>query len=295
MRLSEKQSDVLIGYALVALSAVCFGIMPIFASVAYASGEDTTTLLFLRFMIGGVFLAIIAKLKNAPLPPKSSYPVLFLLGALGYTGISFCYFTALNYASASLVSLLLYVYPALVTLFSVLFVHEKISSSKLIALMCAFGGCMLVLGLGGKGDLKGMALALGAAVIYAIYIIVSAQVIGKKTAMASSAFIILSASLSFACMVMVKGVHLPKTSEGLFATLAIALFSTVIAFWAFFSGLGRIGATNASLVSTLEPLVTVLSAMVFLGERLSLINLLGGVLILVGLVLSALPKPQRYA
>ena len=290
MRLSEKNNEVVVGYLLVALSAICFGIMPVFARIAYASGEDTATLLFLRFLVGGVFLSIIAWVKKAPLPPKPYLPVLFFLGVFGYTGSSFCYFTALKYASASLVSLLLYVYPALVTLLSVLFVHEKIPSSKLIALLCALVGCMLVLGLGGKGDLKGMALALGAAVIYAIYIMVSAQVIGKKTAMASSAFIILSASLSYACMVMVKGVHLPKTSEGFFATLAIAFFSTVIAFWAFFSGLGRIGATNASLVSTLEPLVTVLCAMLFLDERLSPINLLGGVLILVGLVLSTLPK-----
>jgi drug/metabolite transporter (DMT)-like permease len=94
--------------------------------------------------------------------------------------------------------------------------------------------------------------------------------------MAGSAFIILSASVSYLCIALSKGVSLPESALGVTATLAIAFFSTVVAFWSFFAGLGRIGAAKASLVSTLEPLVTVISAVLFLGEKLTLSIVAGG-------------------
>ncbi len=144
-----------VGYALVALSACCFALMPIFARIAYDSGVDTTTLLLGRFLIGGIFLAFLAWVKRSPLPPKKSWPVLFLLGLVGYAGTSFCYFSALNHASASLVALLLYAYPALVILLGFVIAHENVSRNNLLALTCASGCCMLVIGLSGKGDWKG--------------------------------------------------------------------------------------------------------------------------------------------
>ncbi|MCH3916629.1 MAG: DMT family transporter [Spirochaetia bacterium] len=291
MKKSGKVNDLVIGYILVALSAICFGIMPVLAKVAYNSGEGTTTLLFLRFGIGGSLLFFFNRTKKAKSPSRKNIFALFLLGALGYTGQSFCYFTALEFASASLVALLLYVYPALVIFISAIFLHEKITSSKMIALVCALVGCMLILGFKGEKDARGMGLALASAAIYAIYIICSSMFVEKETASMCSAIIMLSASFSFAVILgCSKGFQLPKTGKGILATIAIALFSTVVAFWAFFSGLGRIGPTDTSLVSTLEPLVTVLCAMLFLGERLSSINILGGVCIILSLIVSAFPS-----
>ncbi|NBK22852.1 MAG: DMT family transporter [Spirochaetia bacterium] len=286
MQKRRHNKELVIGYLLVAISAVCFGIMPIFARIAYASGADTLTLLFFRFFTGGVLLSLVAWKRKALLPPKGYWPIVVLLGVLGYTGTSFCYFTALKYASASVVSLLLYAYPALVTLFSVLFTHEKLSFATGLSLALALLGCILVIGLGGHAEPKGVILALIAAFAYSLYILISAQVVGKRTAMASSAVIIVSSSLSYLFLMLRSGVHLPQTVSGVLATLSLALFSTVVAFWSFFAGMGRIGATNASLVSTLEPLVTVFSAVLFLGEIPSLATLGGGALIIIALVLS---------
>lgn len=286
MQKRHQNKELVIGYLLVAISAVCFGIMPIFARIAYASGADTLTLLFFRFFAGGVLLSLVAWKRKALLPPKGYWPIIVLLGVLGYTGTSFCYFTALKYASASVVSLLLYAYPALVTLFSVLFTHEKLSFATGLSLALALLGCILVIGLGGHAEPKGVILALIAAFAYSLYILISAQVVGKRTAMASSAVIIVSSSLSYLFLMLRSGVHLPQTVSGVLATLSLALFSTVVAFWSFFAGMGRIGATNASLVSTLEPLVTVFSAVLFLGELPSFATLGGGALIIIALVLS---------
>ena len=104
------------GILLVAVSAASFGFMPIFAKMAYAAETSTYTLLFLRFLVATIFMFTLLFFNKMPLPSTKEMLTFFLLGAVGYVGQSFCYFTALNYASSSTVSLLLYTYPALVML-----------------------------------------------------------------------------------------------------------------------------------------------------------------------------------
>jgi drug/metabolite transporter (DMT)-like permease len=108
-------------------------------------------------------------------------------------------------------------------------------------------------------------------------------------AIQSSAVIMLSAAMVFGVSVAAGGFEPPRSAAGVAAIFAIALVSTVAAIWSFFSGLERIGPTSTSLVSTLEPVVTVAGSFLFLGERLSPANGVGGVLILAALVITALP------
>jgi drug/metabolite transporter (DMT)-like permease len=84
----------------------------------------------------------------------------------------------------------------------------------------------------------------------------------------------------YAGLVFFQGPKFPQTSLGWVMTLAIAVISTLVAIVTFFAGLKRIGAVNASMISTLEPPVTVALAILFLDERLTLIKLLGGLLII---------------
>jgi len=281
------------GFLLVALSAFCFGIMPILARAAFASGAGTSTLLFLRFLIGGAAMLGLMRLKGLKFPGKKTMLLYAAMGALGYAGQSFSYFTALNYASASLVSLILYVYPALVTLISVLFLKETLRLRKILALALALGGCAMILGLDGSGDPRGMFLALLAAGIYSVYIVGGSRIIKEGMAIQSSAVIMLSAAFVFGISVLAGGFEPPRSPGGVAAVLAISLVSTVAAIWSFFSGLERIGPSNTSLVSTLEPVVTVSGSFLFLGERLSPANALGGLLILAALVITALPGRRR--
>ncbi len=101
------------GALFVALSAVAFGAMAIFGRYAYAAGVDVLGLLIVRFGIGGALLALIAWRRGVAWPGARARVRIAAMGALGYVGQSFCYFTALQHAQASLVALLLYLYPAL--------------------------------------------------------------------------------------------------------------------------------------------------------------------------------------
>ena len=96
------------GMLLIVISAVSFGVMPVFAHFAYASGADAITMLLLRFGIAAVVMAAIMLVRKEPFPRGRVLLGLVLMGACGYAGVSLAYFMALTMASAGLVALLLY-------------------------------------------------------------------------------------------------------------------------------------------------------------------------------------------
>ena len=93
------------GVLLIALSAIGFGAMAIFARLAYAGGADVTGVLLLRFAAAALILLALVRLRRLPWPPPRTLAWLAAMGGIGYVGMSWCYFTALNYAPASLVAM----------------------------------------------------------------------------------------------------------------------------------------------------------------------------------------------
>jgi len=208
------------------------------------------------------------------------------MGALGYVGQSFCYLTATQYASAGLIALLLYLYPTFVAILSVIFLKERFTRLKVIALALATCGVALTADPQG-GAWTGIVLAIAAAAIYSIYIIVGTGVLQRVNAIQSSTVIFASAGAVYATLAIINGPHLPRTAFGWSAVAAIVLVATVVPVVTFLAGLRRIGPTNASLLSTLEPVVTVLLAAWLFGEVLQPAALIGGALILLAVLLLA--------
>ena len=272
------------GILLIAISAASFGTLAIFGRYAYAASMDTFTMLFLRFTISAVIMAAFMILRREAFPGGRVLWQLIGMGALGYVGQSFMYLTAINYASAGLVALLLYLYPFFVAVLATLVLHEKVSTLKIVALVLALLGTSLTVGPAG-GHWVGALMAIAAALIYSVYIIVGTHVMKNVSAVQSSTVIFASAGVVFGMLTAWHGPHWPVTSSGWLAMLGIVLIATVIPVVTFLAGLERIGPTNASMLSTLEPVVTVLLAAWLFGERLSLLTLLGGGLILLAVIL----------
>jgi drug/metabolite transporter (DMT)-like permease len=259
--------------------------MPILARFAYASGADPITVLFLRFLTATILMFAILFVRRIPLPRGRTLFHLFLMGGLGYVGQSMCYFNALTLASASLVSLLLYLYPVLVTILSALFLKDRITPVKLAALGLALAGAFLTIGFSGEGSPLGIVLGLGAAVIYSVYIVAGSKVMQNVQALPASAVIMASAGVVYGGLAAVRGTVLPATPGGWWAVLGIAVLCTVVAITTFMAGIERIGPTNAATVSTLEPVVAVVLAGLLLNESLSPLKLAGGALILGAVVI----------
>jgi drug/metabolite transporter (DMT)-like permease len=274
----------LTGILLIAISAASFGTLAIFGRYAYADGMDTFTVLFLRFTIAASIMTIILLLRKEPFPRGRILLQLIGMGALGYVGQSFMYLTAINYASAGLVALLLYLYPFFVMVLSAIVFREHITRLKVIALILALVGTALTVDPNG-GQLVGALMAVTAAAIYSVYIIVGTNVMKHVSSVQSSTIIFASAGFVFGILTAIKGPHLPTSNAGWFAMSGIVLIATIIPVVTFLAGLEMIGPTNAAMLSTLEPVVTVLLAAWLFQEKLNMISLFGGGLILVAVIL----------
>jgi len=262
----------------------------VFGRLAYGAGADVPTALFLRFSIAGVVLAAVMGLRRERFPRGRVLLALGLLGGVGYVSESLAYFSALTLAPAGLVALLLYLYPALVALLSVWLERERLGRGKALAIALAFAGTCLTLDLSGAGgDTRPLGIALGvlSALIYAVYILASARVLRHAGALGASTVIVLSAGAVYGGIVLARGPAWPQTSTGWAAVAGLALLGTVVAVLALLAGMARVGAVNAALLSTLEPLVAVLLGALFLGERLGALQGLGGLCILAAVVLLA--------
>jgi drug/metabolite transporter (DMT)-like permease len=276
-----------VGIAYIAVSALCFGAMAVFARRATAAGVDTTTLLLLRFAIAAAILWTLFAVKRARLPRGRGLAMLIGMGALGYAGQAFCYFAALGLASAGLVGLLLYLYPALVAILSWLVLRHPLRPIQGGAIAMALVGSLLTIGQPGAGTPLGILLGVLAALIYAGYILTGARLPADVTPTASTAVVTTAAAAVYGAVALVRGVRLPVELGGWLAVVAIAVLCTVVAIAFFLAGLERLGAVRASIYSTLEPAFTLLLAALFLGEPLSPLRLAGGALILGAVLLLA--------
>jgi drug/metabolite transporter (DMT)-like permease len=287
--------DRIFGILLIVTSAASFGTLPIFTLYAYAAGMDALTIMFFRFTLASAVMVGILVARGEPLPRG----ILLLrptgMGAIAYVGQAFCYLTALKYASAGLVVLLFYLYPVFVAVLAAVLLRERVTGSKMFALGLALVGTALTVGPEG-GQLPGILLAALAALICSVYILVGAQVMKQMSVWQSSTVIFASAGVMSGILMAVKGPQLPATAAGWGVAASIALFATVLPVVTFLAGLSRIGPTNAGMVSTLEPVVTILLAALLLGEAPQPLSLVGGGLILVGVVLltrAELGQPER--
>jgi drug/metabolite transporter (DMT)-like permease len=294
-----------VGPALCLFSAACFGAMAIFGKLAYAAGVSPAALLLLRFSVAAVLLGMLLALRPGlrvtrpgPEPPPVSMTRARLLGtalglgALGYATQATLYFSALQRVDASLVALVLYTYPALVTVAAALLGRERPTPGRSAALVVASCGTLLVLlGAGGFGfDPVGVALAFGAAVTYTVYILVTDTVVHRLSPVVLAALVTTGASAALAVRaVLTGGVDFGFGSTGWVWIACIAVVSTVVATLAFFAGLRRTGPSTAAILSTFEPVVTTALAALTLNEFLTPVQLAGGLVVLSSVALLQLP------
>jgi drug/metabolite transporter (DMT)-like permease len=282
----------LTGIILVVISAAAFATLGILGRYAYADGMDALTIMALRFSLAAGVMLILLAARRESLPRGRSLLLLIGMGAIGYVGQAYCFLSALKYASPGLVALLLYLYPVFVAVLSAIWLHEPITRRKGLILALALAGLALTVGPAG-GQWRGAVLAIAAALIYSVYIMVGTRVMREAPAVQSSAVIFLAAGAVSGLLMAANGPQLPSTATGWAVIAAIVVIATVVPVTTFLAGLARIGPTNAAMISTLEPLVTVLLAALLLGETLPPVTLLGGVLILAAVLILTRDELRR--
>lgn len=268
-------------------SAAGFGAMGVFGKLAYEEGSTVGTLLASRFVLAAVlfWLLLFALGLGRELRALSrrDVAIALALGAIGYGAQAGAYFTALDRVDPSLLSLLLYTFPVIVTVAAVALGRERASRRTAIALALSSSGLVLVLaGAVGGLDPLGAALGLTAAVVYSAYILSSEGIVARVGPVVLSALVCTGAAVTLtigsAAAGDLKPGELTLAGAGLLAGLAVV--STVGAITLFFAGLRRVGPSAAAILSTLEPIVTVGLVFVVFGDALGPAQLVGGALVL---------------
>ena len=284
------------GVLLILISTLGFSVYSIFGKYVFDGGAGLATILFVRFTIAALFFWTITIWREGfPRLPLKTWLTLWGMGGVGYSMMAGLYLTSVRFIPTSLAALLLYAYPIIVTVLALLSKQEKFSGYKLGGLVVSTLGLVLVLGLALQGiNFFGIALALGAAFVYAIYILIGNRVLQTTTPLVSTTLISTSAALTYGIIGLPIGGVTWDLSWGTWLGIGgIALFSTVIAMLTFFQGMKRIGATSASIISTLEPVMTVILAVILLHEHLTLLQMVGGIFVVMGGVLAVLsPTPK---
>jgi drug/metabolite transporter (DMT)-like permease len=282
-------------------SAAAFGAMGILGKLAYDEGATVGTLLATRFVLAAamfwLFVACSGGARNLRALSRRDVSIALALGAVGYGAQAGGYFAALERLDASLLSLLVYTYPAIVAVTAIALGRESASRRTAVALTLASTGLVLVLAGAAAGalDALGTVLGLGAAVVYSAYILISSGVAARVGPLALSTLVCTGAAMTLTLAGFATGDLDPgSVSAAGFAWLSgLAVVSTVGAVALFFAGLQRVGPTAASILSTLEPVVTVVLAFVVFGESLGPAQLAGGALVL-SAVLAIRIHPRQF-
>jgi drug/metabolite transporter (DMT)-like permease len=282
-------------------SGASFGAMAIFGKLAYDGGATVGTLLAVRFVLAALlFWALVAAgraVREVRALGKRDVGVALALGACGYSLQAGCYFAALERIDASLLSLLLYTFPAIVAAAAVALGRERLNPRRLAALALALGGLLLVLAGAGAGALDplGAALGVGAAVVYSTYILVSDGIVTRVRPRVLSALVCTGAAVSLTAGSALLGqLELGAPTAAGWGWLAcLAVISTVASISLFFAGLRRVGPTTASILATVEPLVTVVLAFLVFGETLGAVQVVGGCLVLAAVLVLQIAAAGR--
>ncbi|HEV2141508.1 MAG TPA: DMT family transporter [Candidatus Dormibacteraeota bacterium] len=268
---------------MVVVSAVAFGTLSIFAKLAYNHGLGTVQLLAFRFALAAVgmwALSFVAGQNPLRLSRRQAVS-LVTVGGILYTLQAMTYFIALRTLPASLCVLIVYIYPSLVVIAAWLFLGRRVSRWHVGALVASFAGVILLVG-GAQFQLgTGLIFAFAAPLMYTTFILISERVMAAVPPVAASAVMMSGTAVVLCLIALFEGqLVLPATPQAWAISVGIAVVPTMIAISLFLAGLPRVGAARASLISTLELVVTVTLAILLLGDRFTLLEAFGGVLVL---------------
>lgn len=267
------------GLAYTLLAATGFASVSILTAAAVATGLTLTTVLTWRYVLAAVVLTIWVGARGYPRIPPREMLRFVALGGFGQALLVYLALASLAYIPAATLAFLFYTYPAWVAVAQAVRGAERLDGRRALALACSFGGIAVMVGRPAAGaiDPRGVALALGAAIVYGAYIPMM-RVLQKDHPVApTSAYAKIGSALAFLVASVADRsftAQLTPTAWGLVALLTLG--STVLPGVFFMMGLVRLGPVRTAVVSSVEPFLTALLAAVVLDQRLTGATLVGG-------------------
>ena len=286
------------GTLLVVLSSAFFATTAVLMSLAYGRGLEPLQLLVWRFGIAWAVLTLwlLIRRRGDLLVPAADVGRFAVLSIAGYGAAALCFAFAVRYAPASVVGILLYTYPAMVVIAEGFMEREWPSRARVMAVMLTFAGCVLVVdpfGVTGPVRPIGILLGIGAGAGYASFTIMSHRLLPGRSRAVMMDYMFGFTALLAGAVAVLSGASLSAVTwdAGSWLLMGVIVlvptFGAILLYWA---ALKIVGASEAALFSTAEPLFTIAFAAILLGESLSPIQWAGAVLVLAGVLVV-----ERYA
>jgi drug/metabolite transporter (DMT)-like permease len=292
-----------VGILLAAFGAIAFSGKAIIVKLGYRYGADAITLITLRMLCALPFFIVMgiyaARRPGTVSLTRRDQGAVLALGVLGYYLASYLDFLGLEYVSASLERLILYLNPTIVLFIGLLFFGRRVRPRQVVALLIGYAGVVLAFThdfrLGGSNVVLGSALVFASALSYALYLVGSGEIVKRVGTLRLTAYASSVASICCIAHFLVTRplgllVELPPPVYGL--SLLNGTACTVLPVFAVMAGISRVGASIASQVGMIGPVSTILLANVFLGERMGPTQVVGTILVMIGVFIVSQSKAQ---
>ncbi len=290
------------GVLIAIIGIVLFSAKAIMVKLAYQYGVSSIHLLLFRMLFALPFYFIIAKI-NKPLYPdeikKSDYLWIVFFGFIGYYLASYFDFLGLKHIKAGLERIILFIYPTLVIIIGKIFLKEKISTKQIIAILITYFGVIITfwgeIQYHGDHVLLGGILIFLSALTYASYLVGSGWLIPKFGVLVFTSYAML---VSTAC-VIIHYLITDRTSvfeyqyQVYVLGILMAIFSTVIPSFLVSLAIKKLGASNFSILGSIGPISTIILAYFFLEERLTFLQIIGAIIVIIGITIVSINKSKK--
>lgn len=284
---------------LVLCAGVCWGLIGLFSQVLAAQGLSSVQITVVRCTIVTVLLFCWLILRS-PRAFRIRLRDIWMFVGTGIVSIAFfnvCYFACIQEANLSLAVILLYTAPCFVVLLSALLFKERMTRKKITALLIAFVGCLLVVGLGSQTahiSLFGILVGLGSGIGYALYSIFARFALARYSPVVVMFYTFLLASVALVPISSAQDIVMVGLSSYpvLLVMLGLAVISTLLPFVCYTVGLQHMETGKASIMAFVEPMVALLIGVGVFHDVLTVLNGVGIILILLAVTL--LNMPQKF-
>ncbi|MBR4913947.1 MAG: EamA family transporter [Clostridiales bacterium] len=289
----EKKSY--LGDILIIIAGLFWGSMGIFVRHLNELGFSSIQVACLRLVTAGILFAIILLIKDPKgfkISPKD-IPLFLALGLVSILFFTCCYFTAIRLMTMSTAAILLYTSPIWVMVLAIIFLKEKFSVQKLIALILAFAGCVLVSGFGGKVTVIGILVGLGSGLGYGLYSIFGTFALKKYSTFTVTCYTFLIAGLGSIFVAnppdLIAKIQSVDNKLSLFGfVLLTSVVTAVIPFMLYTLGLNRTTAGRAAVLATVEPAAATLFGLFVMGETVGPVAIVGILLVFAAIIVLSL-------
>ncbi len=276
---------------LVALSGILYGFMGCLGTQIINTHMSISNMLFWRFLVAAIWIGGFSLIKPSELSLKSIdkrlFLKIFLLGAIFYSGGSAFYFLACQYTGTGLAMVIFFSYPIFIALFAI-FIHKwKIDKYALFSLIGIVLGLLLIKGQGGNSvNMVGIVFAIISALSYAVYVFSSKKTTSSLPSTLVTLIVCLGCSfLFFLASIFTKSISIPQTQTAWFYILVLGIFATAVPIQLLLEGLRYLSPLKTSILSVLEPVVTLIVGAILLDESVSILQSIGIIIVLMSAIL----------